>query len=363
LLERLLLSCERLGIKKFYVQTTDESSVKPSLGRFANHPDVLIVSSFDELGKGPIPVDPSSPCLRIRGNLVLSTRQLESIIDDAERRGGVVTATSVDPERGGTISIGVLGELMRDDSTGSASAGLSRLLPFALNGRPKDREEAELRLAKSLREDTRDSDAAMARYVDRNLSWRISRRLAATSISANQVTLANTAVGLLASALFASTSYWLKLLASILFLFSITVDGVDGELARLTMTESKFGGRLDVITDNIVHVTLFAGIFWGCYRTSGSDWYLWLLPISLGGLLSCGVATWRAFQVSGEKAEQWIKKIDRLSGRDFAYLLVVLALFNRLSYFAWGTAFGTYVFAFVVLWATYKRFGSIEADA
>jgi len=279
------------------------------------------------------------------------------------RGAGVVTTTSVDPERGGTISIGVLGELMRDDSAGSVSADLSRLLPFALNGRPEDREEAELRLAKSLREDTRDSDAAMARYVDRNLSWRISRRLAVTTITANQVTLANTAIGLLASVMFASTSYWLKLVASILFLFSITVDGVDGELARLTMTESRFGGQLDVITDNIVHVTIFAGIFWGCYRTSGSDWYLWLLPICLGGFLSCAIAIWRAFQVSGDRAEQWIKQIDRVSGRDFAYLLVVLALFDRLSYFAWGAAFGTYVFAAVLLWMTYSRFGTIDADA
>ena len=69
--------------------------------------------------------------------------------------------------------------------------------------------------------------------------------------------------------MFASPSYWIRLLGALLFLFSITVDGVDGELARLTMSETKFGGNLDLITDNIVHVAIFAGIFWGCYRMSG----------------------------------------------------------------------------------------------
>ena len=54
-------------------------------------------------------------------------------------------------------------------------------------------------------------------------------------------------------------------------------------------------------------------------------------------------------------AEQWLGKIDRISGRDFAYLLVILALINRLGFFAWGAAFGTYVFAFILMWATYRR--------
>src|SRR5580700_12071836 len=80
----------------------------------------------------------------------------------------------------------------------------------------------------------------------------------------------------------------LRVLGSLLFLFSITVDGVDGELARLTMSETKFGGMLDVITDNIVHVAVFSGIFWGCYRNSGSSSYVYLIPVVLGGFALCG---------------------------------------------------------------------------
>ena len=78
------------------------------------------------------------------------------------------------------------------------------------------------------------------------------------------------------AAMLASVSYWIRLAGAILFLVSITFDGVDGELARLRMVESKFGGQLDVFTDNLVHVAIFAGLMTGCYRVSHSPAYLYL---------------------------------------------------------------------------------------
>jgi phosphatidylglycerophosphate synthase len=118
------------------------------------------------------------------------------------------------------------------------------------------------------------------------------------------------------------------------------------------MKESDFGGSLDIITDNVVHVAIFIGLLAGCYRASHSAAYLYLIPILLGGFAMCAYATWRAFKFKGEQAAVWLDKVDRWSGRDFAYLLVVLAAINRLEWFAWGTAFGTYVFAMVLLWIT-----------
>jgi phosphatidylglycerophosphate synthase len=225
-------------------------------------------------------------------------------------------------------------------------------LPYALNGRPEDREEAEVRLAQAVRHESVRTDALMARMVDRRLSWRLSLRLARTRITPNQVTMINTALGFGCASLLASTSYWLRLCGTALFLLSVTLDGVDGELARLRMLESRFGQRLDVITDNVVHVAIFIGMAIGCYRLSNSSAYLYVLAVLLAGFGACAFSVNRALRIARDEAHRWISQVERATGRDFAYILVILAIFDRLHYFVWGAAFGTHIFAVSLWWLT-----------
>jgi phosphatidylglycerophosphate synthase len=271
---------------------------------------------------------------------------------------------SSDRDRGGEIVIGSIAQVLKSGGIReSTPLNPGSLLPFALNGRPEDREEAELRLAQSLREETAHKDAPMARWIDRRISWRISYRLARTRVTPNAVTIANTILGLGCALMFSVPGYWTRLVAAILFLVSVTIDGVDGELARLKMSETEFGGKLDVITDNIVHVAVFIGLFAGCYGASHNSWYIYLIPVLLGGFAMCVYATWRAFKYTGADAANWLDKVDRWSGRDFAYLLLLLAAINRLEFFAWGTALGTYIFASILILITGRTGLRAEAVA
>jgi len=371
LLERLMINCERAGIKRFVVAAPRElyPDVARAMGRFKGSDSVSMVESFSEIlnhrDADGLAIDPSSPCVSFSGNLVFAKSQLARILGAyAADPRSVHREFSTDRDHGGEIATGPIGEILkRGGISARLAAPAASLLPFALNGRPEDREEAELRLAKSIREESAHKDAPMARWVDRRISWRISYWLAQTRVTPNMVTVANTAFGLACGWMFSVPNYWMRLFAAIFFLISITIDGVDGELARLKMVESEFGGKLDVLTDNIVHVGVFIGLLVGCYRVDHSRAYLYLIPILLGGFIMCAYATWRAFKIKGAQAAAWLDKVDRWSGRDFAYLVVVLAIANRLEYFAWGTAFGSYVFALALIWITGRTESSMKSES
>ena len=338
--------------------------MQASLGSAKAGPSVILVDRFEDLLARPSRVDPSTECIAFSGNLVFLRSQLERMVaEHAANPNQVLRLASADAECSGEIATGAVADLLAIGGLRSAPpARPAGDLPFALNGRPEDREEAEFRLARSVRGESASTDAAMARLFDRKLSWRISYRLARTKITPNQVTIANTAIGLVSAWMFAIPSYGWRLAASLLFVLSITIDGVDGELARLQMSETGWGAKLDVITDNIVHVAILIGIFLGCYRASLNPAYYYLIPLVVGGFALNAVATYLAFQIRTADARKWVESVDRWTGRDFAYLLAGFALINRLEWFAWGTAFGTYIFALGLMWLTARRRGGRPGD-
>ena len=357
LLERLLILCEREGIRRFVLETPSElrTATRVALGRFRNDPAVTLVDTLNPANPG---LDPAAVGVRLDGNLVFAPSILRKALDQYRSSpGATVSVVSTDSEHGGSISVGPLQSLINDGirlKPAALKVAAIGVLPFALNGRPEDREEAEIRLARAIRNESLTTDALMARALDRRVSWRISLRLARLRVAPNTVTLANTALGFGCAAMLASTSYWLRLAGAVLFLVCITLDGVDGELARLRMVETKFGGRLDVFTDNLVHIAIFAGLMVGCYRVSHSSAYAYLLLILLVGFGVCAVAVNRALGVAGEATARWIGQVERATGRDFAYIVVMLALVDRLAWFAWSAAIGTYGFA-LVLWILTSR--------
>ncbi len=221
------------------------------------------------------------------------------------------------------------------------------LLPFLLRGKA-DAATAEDRLVEHLAAATQASDGLMARLVDRRLSRRISPSLARRRVPPNAITLFSMSIGFLGAWLLAQVGYAHHLMGALLFLTAVVLDGVDGEVARLTLMESRFGHYLDIITDNLVHVAVFIGIAVGIYRQTQNTSHLYALAIMLVGFGLCVLAVYQV-----EKGDRlpgtWTPVASRLVGtlnsRDFAYLVVFLALIDRLSWFLWAAAVGTYIFA------------------
>ncbi|MCL6621845.1 MAG: CDP-alcohol phosphatidyltransferase family protein [Syntrophobacterales bacterium] len=224
-------------------------------------------------------------------------------------------------------------------------------LPVLLSG-PGKAAAAEARLVAALAAATQESDGLLARWVDRPLSRCLSPRLAARRVPPNAVTMVGSSIGLLGALLLAQTGYAAHLAGALLFLAAVVLDGVDGEVARLSLRESRFGHYLDIITDNLVHVAVFGGIAAGLHRQAPDARHLYALALLLVGFALCALAVYlvlgRHKEPSGTDSLA-ARLVAALNSRDFAYLVLLLALADRLHWFLWGAAVGTYVFAGLLL--------------
>jgi phosphatidylglycerophosphate synthase len=221
---------------------------------------------------------------------------------------------------------------------------------------------AERELFAEMRASTAASDGPMARWFDRFLSERISRRLVATPLRPNHITIVGTTIGLFGAWCIAQGTYGLEVLGTFLFLSAVVLDGCDGEVARLKFQDSAFGHAFDITTDNIVHAAIFIALGVGRYRQHPEHDYRLLIIVFLGGIACAAGATYWCFlrkpppsgaatarTMRGRIRNHLLRGFESAMNRDFAYLLFLLAVVHRLEWFFWGAAFGTYLFSAALL--------------
>src|SRR6059036_2495444 len=131
-----------------------------------------------------------------------------------------------------------------------------------------------------------DLDGFVDRYFNRKVSTLLTRLFLRIGLSPNAITVLSLFIGLMAAGSFALGGYLVGIVGSLLFQLSAIVDCCDGEVARLTNRQSRFGEQLDITADNVVHMAIFAGVAWGTYVTqvSGTSW----LPLLLGAAAVIG---------------------------------------------------------------------------
>jgi phosphatidylglycerophosphate synthase len=219
-----------------------------------------------------------------------------------------------------------------------------------------DVQKAEKKLFNSLKGEF---EGFVDRYFNRKLSRWFTRLFLAIGLSPNSITILATLVGLLSAAGFGMGTYTAGVFAAILFQLSAVIDCCDGEVARLTFTESPFGAWLDIAMDNVVHIAIFAGIAAGLYVTQIGQGQAWV-ALGAAAVLGNGVSFLLVVKaqkiklVSGWKTPvnaAWSEfMLKKVASRDFSVIVLIFALLGKLDWVLWMAAAGSLAFAGIMLW-------------
>jgi 1L-myo-inositol 1-phosphate cytidylyltransferase / CDP-L-myo-inositol myo-inositolphosphotransferase len=205
------------------------------------------------------------------------------------------------------------------------------------------------------------NDSFMDRLITRFISRQLTSLFLKTSFTPNQITFLSLFIGLAAALCFLWGGHEMGIAGSVLLLVSAWVDCVDGEVARLKFMTSEWGAKLDIVSDNIVHCSVFFAIGMGLYFSTGESIFKYLGMLAVLGNLAAFILLSKT--ILRKKAEA-TKKIsfdscsenfsDQLANRDFIYLLFALALFGRLDVFILLTAAGSISFVIYLVCQKFK---------
>jgi phosphatidylglycerophosphate synthase len=199
------------------------------------------------------------------------------------------------------------------------------------------------------------------RYFNRLLSRRFTRLFLGLGLSPNAVTMVATAIGLTSAAVFGIGTYNAGIIGALLFQLAAVVDCSDGEVARLTFTESPFGAWLDIAMDNIVHMAIFAGIAAGLYVTRLGQDHAWvMLALGAAAVMGNGLSFLLVEKAQKVKAvgawhtathAAWSEfMLKNVASRDFSVIVLLFAALGKLDWFLWMAAIGSLGFAGIMLW-------------
>lgn len=130
-----------------------------------------------------------------------------------------------------------------------------------------------------LRRAARSNDGFFSTLAVRPVSSKISDRAAKERVSPNLVTSLSLALGISAAVLFAVGGPKANLFGVLLMYLSLVFDCVDGEVARLTGSSSRFGAWFDGFTDRIKEHLLIVGLALGAPWADSGVWFSGSLAI------------------------------------------------------------------------------------
>ena len=230
------------------------------------------------------------------------------------------------------------------------------------------------------------TDAWIARNINKRISMPISIYLARAGITPNQITFFNLLLGVLAGLIASLGGYQNLVWAAVLFQLVSIIDGCDGEVAKLNNKTTQFGAWFDTVGDNLAFVLFIIGVTFGLYRETHAIWVVNLAKLSLFSfaILLCIMVSYllkaknssaslvtyekEVVSASAKKQNIVISKIVHygkfLVKKDFfAFFFFLLALIDLPEAIVMSSALATTVIAMVLSGITIKQRRTAKALA
>ena len=144
----------------------------------------------------------------------------------------------------------------------------------------KSFKKAEGKLLSNLK---KPSDGPISRYLNRPISIRITKHLLKTGITSNQISFFSFILSMLGAFFFFLGGYINLVIGAVLAQISSVIDGCDGEIARLKLQTTEFGGWFDAVLARYADGFLLFGLTYYIFFMNGN-----YLPLIFGFLAIIG---------------------------------------------------------------------------
>jgi phosphatidylglycerophosphate synthase len=163
-------------------------------------------------------------------------------------------------------------------------------------------------------------DTPLDTAFHRRLSRPLTRLAIALGLTPNQVSVLSLLVGLLAVWGFWNATPLSALLGLLLYIAAVVLDHSDGEVARLTLRESRLGEWLDVTSDTLIHALLVLAMGVTAQQAAGRAGIGLGVLAALGVVVSAMVAKTSPRSVAGGLGGF----LDALGSRDGFYAMLTI---------------------------------------
>ena len=127
----------------------------------------------------------------------------------------------------------------------------------------------------------KNTDGPISRILNRPISIKISELLLKTKITPNQISLISFIAALFGALFFYIGDYLYLVIGGFLVQLSSIIDGCDGEVARLKLVETKYGGWFDAVLDRYADAIIIFGMIHGHWLVH-NDIIIWTIGFKIG---------------------------------------------------------------------------------